>query len=82
MTNTPKTYKTEIDFSTDWEIPVQEKYIFQYFHQQLADLEANQLHVHGVKLYTVDYGIIVTAIIRHSLPKKLRLEAGSFSRER
>ncbi len=31
MTNTPKTYKTEIDFSADWEIPVQEKYIFQFF---------------------------------------------------
>lgn len=74
MTNTPKTYKTEIDFSTDWEIPAQEKYIFQFFHQKLEDLEANQLHVHGVKLYTVEDGIVVTAIIRHSLPKKLRLE--------
>lgn len=74
MTNSPKTYKTEIDFSTDWEIPAAEKYIFQYFHQQLEDLEANQLHIHGVKLYTVDSGVVVTAIIRHSLPKKLRLE--------
>ncbi|MCZ8539032.1 SLAP domain-containing protein [Psychrobacillus psychrodurans] len=74
MTNSPKTYKTEIDFSTDWEIPAAEKYIFQYFHQQLENLEANQLHIHGVKLYTVDSGIVVTAIIRHSLPKKLRLE--------
>lgn len=74
MTNSLKTYKTTIDFSTDWEIPAPEKYIFQYFHQQLEDLEANQLHVHGVKLYTVDTGIVVTAIIRHSLPKKLRLD--------
>lgn len=74
MTNSPKTYKTEIDFSTEWDIPAPEKYIFQYFHQQLDDLEANQLHIHGVKLYTVDSGIVVTAIIRHSLPKKLRLE--------
>lgn len=74
MTNSPKTYKTEIDFSTDWEIPAAEKYIFQYFHQQLENLEANQLHIHGVKLYTVDSGIVVTAILRHSLPKKLRLE--------
>lgn len=74
MTNSPKTYKTEIDFSTDWEIPAAEKYIFQYFHQQLENLEANQLHIHGVKLYTVDSGIVVTAIIRHSLPKKLRID--------
>lgn len=74
MTNSPKTYKTEIDFSADWDIPTQEKYIFQFYHQQLEDLEANQLHVHGVKLYTVDSGIVVTAIIRHSLPKKLRLD--------
>ncbi|MFB5086087.1 SLAP domain-containing protein [Psychrobacillus sp. PGGUH221] len=74
MTNSPKTYKTEIDFSVDWDIPTQEKYIFQFYHQQLEDLEANQLHVHGVKLYTVDSGIVVTAIIRHSLPKKLRLD--------
>ncbi|WP_391120091.1 SLAP domain-containing protein [Psychrobacillus sp. L3] len=74
MTNSPKTFKTEIDFSADWEIPAQEKYIFQYFHQQLENLEANQLHVHGVKLYTVASGIVVTAIIRHSLAKKLRLE--------
>lgn len=74
MTNSPKTYKTEIDFSTEWDIPAPEKYIFQYFHQQLDDLEANQLHIHGVKLYTVDSGIVVTAIIRHSLPKKLRID--------
>ncbi|WP_166462372.1 SLAP domain-containing protein [Psychrobacillus vulpis] len=74
MTNLTKTYKTEIDFSTDWEIPAQEKYIYQFFHQQLEDLEANQLHVHGVKLYKVDAGIVVTAILRHSLPKKLLLE--------
>ncbi|WP_391207642.1 SLAP domain-containing protein [Psychrobacillus sp. L4] len=74
MTNSPNTYKTEISFSDDWEIPAQEKYIFQYFHQQLEDLVANQLHIHGVKLYKVEAGIIATAIIRHSLPKKLRLD--------
>ncbi|SEM88361.1 accessory Sec system S-layer assembly protein [Paenisporosarcina quisquiliarum] len=74
MTNSPKTYKTKLDFSTDWEIPAPDKYIFQYFHQQLENLEANQLHIHGVKLYTVDSGIVITAIIRHSLPKELRLE--------
>ena len=74
MTNSTKTYKTEIDFSKDWDISAPDKYIFQYFHQQLENLEANQLHVHGVKLYTVESGIVVTAIIRHSLPKKLRLE--------
>ncbi|MEK5146095.1 SLAP domain-containing protein [Psychrobacillus sp. FSL K6-4615] len=74
MTNSPQKYKTTIDFSTDWEIPAPEKYIFQFFHQKLEDLEANQLHVHGVKLYTVDSGIVVTAIIRHSLPKKIRLQ--------
>ncbi len=62
MSNSPKTYKTQIDFSTDWELPAQEKYIFQFFHQQLENLEANQLHVHGVKLYTVDSGLVVTAI--------------------
>ncbi|SFQ51047.1 accessory Sec system S-layer assembly protein [Psychrobacillus psychrotolerans] len=74
MTNSTKTYKTEIDFSKDWDISAPDKYIFQYFHQQLENLEASQLHVHGVKLYTVESGIVVTAIIRHSLPKKLRLE--------
>lgn len=74
MTDSSKTYKTKLNFSTDWELPAQEKYIFQFFHQQLDDLEANQLHVHGVKLYTTDSGIVVTAIIRHSLPKNLRLD--------
>lgn len=74
MTNSTKTYKTQIDFSKDWDISAPDKYIFQYFHQQLENLVANQLHIHGVKLYTVESGIVVTAIIRHSLPKKLRLE--------
>lgn len=74
MSNSPKTYKTQIDFSTDWELPAQEKYIFQFFHQQLKNLEANQLHVHGVKLYKVDSGVVVTSILRHSLPKKLILD--------
>ena len=74
MTNIPTTYKTELNFSKDWDISAPDKYIFQYFHQKLENLEANQLHVHGVKLYTVESGIVVTAIIRHSLPKKLRLD--------
>ncbi|MEK5206072.1 SLAP domain-containing protein [Psychrobacillus sp. FSL H8-0510] len=74
MTNIPTTYKTELNFSKDWDISAPDKYIFQYFHQQLENLEANKLHIHGVKLHTVESGIVVTAIIRHSLPKKLRLE--------
>lgn len=74
MSNSPQKYKTEINFSNDWDISTQDKYIFQFFHQQLEDLEANQLHVHGVKLYKVESSIVVTAILRHSLPKKLLLE--------
>ncbi|MDX1699006.1 MAG: SLAP domain-containing protein [Melioribacteraceae bacterium] len=64
-----KTFKTELDFNDSWDLILQEKYVFQYYHQQLSDLEANQIHIHGVKLYKNEKGMVITGLLRHSLAK-------------
>ena len=69
-----KTYKTELDFNDSWDLVPQEKYVFQFFHQQLNDLEANQIHIHGVKLYKTERGMVVTGLLRHSLAKNVRFD--------
>ncbi|MGE6487611.1 SLAP domain-containing protein [Paenisporosarcina sp. NPDC076898] len=69
-----KTYKTELDFNDSWELVSQEKYVFQFFHQQLTDLEANQIHIHGVKLYKTEKGMVITGLLRHSLAKNVMFD--------
>lgn len=65
--------ETTLDFS-NMEISTQEKYVYQFYHQQLDGLEDNQIHIHGVKLDKFEDGFAVRALLRHSLKKKLLLE--------
>jgi len=69
-----KTYKTELDFNDSWDLVPQEKYVFQFFHQQLNDLEANQIHIHGVKLYKTEKGMVITGLLRHSIAKNVMFD--------
>ncbi|MER2006266.1 MAG: SLAP domain-containing protein [Psychrobacillus sp.] len=76
-TNQPKTsnrLKTLLEFSENWELDQQERYVFQYYHNKLKGLDPNQINIHGVALHKNNDGFIMTAIIRHSLQKKLNLQ--------
>lgn len=75
--NQPKStnrLKTILEFSDQWEMEQQERYVFQYYHNKLKGLDPNQINIHGVDLHKTDNGFIITAVIRHSLEKKLNLQ--------
>ena len=66
--------KTLLEYSEHWEMDQQERYVFQYYHNKLKGLDPNQINIHGVELHKTGDGFIMTAIIRHSLEKKLNLQ--------
>ncbi len=75
--NQPKTsnrLKTLLEFSEHWDLDQQERYVFQYYHNKLKGLDPDQINIHGVALHKNNDGFIMTAIIRHSLQKKLNLQ--------
>lgn len=76
--NQPKTsnrLKTILEFSDQWEMDQQERYVYQYYHNKLKGLDPNQINIHGVDLHKSDDGFIITAIIRHSLEQVLNLQS-------
>lgn len=69
-----KGIKTILSYHPDWDLSVQEKYVFQYNHQKLPLLQPNQLQVSGINLYEYDDGFVVTAFLRSSLPQAISFE--------
>ncbi|MBY0123504.1 accessory Sec system S-layer assembly protein [Bacillus sp. S/N-304-OC-R1] len=66
--------KTKLSYHPDWDLTVQEKYVFQYNHQKLPRLQPNQLSVSGINLYEYDDGFVVTAFLNSSLPQAISFE--------
>ncbi|QED49637.1 accessory Sec system S-layer assembly protein [Cytobacillus dafuensis] len=74
--NTPKDegIKTTLSYHPDWDLSVQEKYVFQFNHQKLPLLQPNQLSVSLINLYEYDEGFVVTAFLSSSLPQAITFE--------
>jgi accessory Sec system S-layer assembly protein len=66
--------KTTLKFPSDWQIPIQERYVYQFHHQQLFPLRENQISISGVELFKDEEIAVITAFIRNTLPKAIRLE--------
>ncbi|MFC0414244.1 accessory Sec system S-layer assembly protein [Cytobacillus solani] len=66
--------KTELSYHPEWDLSVQEKYVFQYNHQKLPTLQPNQIAINGINLYEYDGGFVITAFLRSSLPKPVSFE--------
>jgi accessory Sec system S-layer assembly protein len=66
--------KTELSYHPDWELSMQEKYVFQYNHQKLPALEPDQIAINGVNLYEYEEGFVITAFLRSSLSQTVGFE--------
>lgn len=66
--------RTALSYHPDWELSVQEKYVFQYNHQKLPLMQPNQISVHGINLYEYEDGFVVSAFLSSSLPKPVTFE--------
>ncbi|MFE8701707.1 accessory Sec system S-layer assembly protein [Cytobacillus sp. FJAT-54145] len=67
--------KTTLSFHPDWELTNQEKYVYQFKHEQLPLLKPNQISITGTKLIQYNDGFVVVAFLRNTLPKAVRFEA-------
>jgi accessory Sec system S-layer assembly protein len=66
--------KTTLSFHPDWDLSPQEKYVYQFHHQQLPPLKPNQISISGMKLIEYNEGFVVVAFLRSTLPKPIRFE--------
>ena len=66
--------KTTLSFHPDWDLSPQERYVYQFHHQQLPPLKPNQISISGMKLIEYNEGFVVVAFLRSTLPKPIRFE--------
>lgn len=70
-----KDFKTTLSFHPDWDLSPQEKYVYQFYHEQLPPLKPNQISISGMKLIEYNDGFVVVAFLRSTLPKPIRFES-------
>ena len=66
--------KTKLSYHPDWNLTVQEKYVYQFKHQKLPFLQPNQISISGINLYEADDSFVITAFLRSTLPNAIRFE--------
>lgn len=66
--------KTNLSYHPDWNLTVQEKYVYQFKHQKLPFLQPNQISISGINLYEADDSFVITAFLRSTLPNAIRFE--------
>lgn len=66
--------KTSLSFHPDWDLSPQERYVYQFYHQQLPALKPNQISISGMKLIEYNEGFVVVAFLRNTLSKPVRFE--------
>ncbi|ANB59281.1 accessory Sec system S-layer assembly protein [Anoxybacteroides amylolyticum] len=71
---TSEEVRTTLSFHPDWDVSPQERYVYQFHHQQLPPLKPNQLSISGIKLIEYNDGFVVVAFLRSTLPKPVRFE--------
>lgn len=69
-----KAGKTELFVHPAVVVSPQEKYVFQYYHQLLPDLQPNQISINGYDLMVFNDSAIIEGFIRNTLPSKIRFE--------
>ena len=66
--------KTELSFHPSWKIGPEERYYFQFLNNELANLKKNQLSLSGIELKKEEEVYIVSAFVRNSLSKSVKLQ--------
>ncbi|MGE7121279.1 accessory Sec system S-layer assembly protein [Peribacillus sp. NPDC046944] len=74
VSNAEDAIYTTLVFHDDSDFSKQEKYVYQFHHQQLPSLKPNQISISGVKLSRFEEEVVVMAFIRNTLDKAVRFE--------
>lgn len=65
---------TTLVFHEESDFSKQERYVYQFHHQQLPSLKPNQISISGVKLSRFEEEVMIMAFIRNTLDKAVRFE--------
>jgi accessory Sec system S-layer assembly protein len=65
---------TSLSIHPNWNLPKEKEYVFRFLNNDLNPLKPNQISLSGVELGQDDNGIQVTAFLRNSLSKGIKLE--------
>jgi accessory Sec system S-layer assembly protein len=65
--------KTTLSFHPKMQVNEEDRYYFQFLHNELSNLKENQLALSGVEVKQVDEDWVVVAFIRNSLSKAIQL---------
>lgn len=66
---------TVLSIHPEWEVEPQERFVYQYHHQQLSKLKPNQISISGIKLIDYEEGFVAVAFLRNTLTKSIKFEA-------
>jgi accessory Sec system S-layer assembly protein len=69
-----KLIKTSLSFHPKAKIGNEEKYYFQFLHNELQDLKENQVSLSGIDLKSADNQVFIAAFVRNSLPKGIKFQ--------
>jgi accessory Sec system S-layer assembly protein len=70
--------KPKVSFNPNYVITDELKYVYKFLNNELSDLQPNQISVSGIDLKKADNSLLVTAFIRHTLDKEIKLEPTTF----
>lgn len=65
---------TELSFHPGWNIPKEQEYVFRFLNNDLHPLKPNQISLAGVELEESNGSVQITAFVRNSLEKAIKLE--------
>ncbi|MGD6875652.1 accessory Sec system S-layer assembly protein [Bacillus infantis] len=65
---------TSLSFPPEAKIGQEEKYYFQFLHNELPPLKENQISLSGIELKSQDEKVYITAFVRSSLAKPIKFE--------
>jgi accessory Sec system S-layer assembly protein len=71
---TEEKVETELSLHPTWKLSKEKEYVLRFLQQDLQPLKPNQLSLAGVELETKKQNLVVTAFVRNSLAKAIRLE--------
>ncbi|MED4968202.1 accessory Sec system S-layer assembly protein [Parageobacillus toebii] len=64
---------TELSLHPSWNLSLEQQYVLRFLNNELSPLKPNQISLSGISLRREADGVIVSAFVRHSLSKPIKI---------
>lgn len=65
--------ETALSIHPSWKLTTEQQYVFRFLNTELPRLKANQISLSGIEINELEDGIEVTAFVRNSLDKSIKI---------